>query len=72
LHIPYFFINIIMEEKRIYSTILIKRRVSGEAGPPPMLQHGELAMNEVNNTLYIGTTNSDSLSSSGIIDHGTF
>jgi hypothetical protein len=44
-----------MEEKRIYSTILIKRRVSGEAGPPPMLQHGELAFNETNQTLYIGS-----------------
>jgi hypothetical protein len=44
-----------MEEKRIYSTILIKRRVSGEAGPPPMLGKGELAFNETNQTLYIGS-----------------
>jgi len=44
-----------MEEQRIYSTILIKRRVSGEAGPPPMLNKGELAFNETNKTLYIGS-----------------
>lgn len=50
------------EPKRIYTTIRIKRRVAGEAGPPPMLQHGELAMNEVSNTLYIGTTNTENLS----------
>jgi hypothetical protein len=52
-----------MEEKRIYSTICIKRRVSGEAGPPPMLNKGELAFNETNQTLYIGS-NFPSLSSS--------
>jgi hypothetical protein len=44
-----------MEEQRIYSTILIKRRVKGEAGPPPMLGKGELAFNETNQTLYIGS-----------------
>jgi len=44
-----------MEEQRIYSTILIKRRVSGEAGPPPMLGNGELAFNETSQTLYIGS-----------------
>jgi hypothetical protein len=44
-----------MEEQRVYSTILIKRRVSGEAGPPPMLLKGELAFNETNQTLYIGS-----------------
>lgn len=46
-----------MEEKRIPATILIKRRISGEPGPPASLAPGELAFNEVNNTAYIGTTN---------------
>ena len=50
------------EPKRIYTTILIKRRISGAPGPPPSLAHGELAFNEVNKTLYI-QTNSPSLSS---------
>ena len=45
-----------MEEKRIHTTILIKRRISGEPGPPASLAPGELAFNEVNNTAYIGTT----------------
>jgi hypothetical protein len=58
-----------MEPKRIYTTILIKRRVAGEAGPPPMLQHGELAMNEVSDTLYIGTNTPQS---SAINDPGFF
>ena len=52
-----------MEENKIYSTILIKRRVSGEAGPPPILNKGELAFNETNKTLYIGS-NFSSLSAS--------
>ena len=52
-----------MEENRKYTTILIKRRVSGEAGPPSMLTHGELAFNETNQTLYIGS-NIPSLSAS--------
>jgi hypothetical protein len=43
------------EPKRIYTTILIKRRINGEAGPPPMLGKGELAFNETNKTLYIGS-----------------
>jgi hypothetical protein len=39
------------------STIIrIKRRLSGEAGPPPLLQEGELAYNEVDDTLYIGVS----------------
>ena len=57
-----------MEENRKYTTILIKRRVSGEPGPPSMLNHGELAFNEVSNTLHIGTNNPP-LSST---DPGTF
>jgi hypothetical protein len=32
----------------------IKRRLAGEAGPPDSLQVGELAFNEVDNTLYYG------------------
>lgn len=68
-YIPLIFcINMIMEEKRLYTTILIKRRISGEPGPPPMLKHGELAMNEANNVLYFQTNNL-SLSSK---DPGTF
>jgi len=57
------------EPKRIYTTILIKRRISGEPGPPKMLQHGELAMNEAGNTLYIGTNTPQS---SAINDPGFF
>lgn len=45
-----------MEERRIYTTICIKRRLSGDPGPPSSLAHGELAVNEVSNTLYIGTS----------------
>jgi hypothetical protein len=47
-----------MEEKRTYTTILIKRRLKGDPGPPSSLAHGELAFNEVNNTLYINTETS--------------
>ncbi len=32
----------------------IKRRLAGDPGPPGALQTGELAFNEVDNTLYIG------------------
>lgn len=32
----------------------IKRRLAGDPGPPAVLQTGELAFNEVDNTLYIG------------------
>jgi hypothetical protein len=39
------------------STIIrIKRRLAGEAGPPPVLSEGELAYNEVDDTLYIGVS----------------
>jgi len=61
-----------MEQQRIPCTILIKRRVSGEPGPPPMLQHGELAINEVDDSVYIGATSSESLSSFEIVDLGNF
>ena len=36
------------------NTIQLKRRVSGVAGAPATLKSGELAHNEVDNTLYIG------------------
>lgn len=32
----------------------IKRRLAGNPGPPESLQVGELAFNEVDNTLYYG------------------
>jgi hypothetical protein len=39
------------------STIIrIKRRLEGEAGPPPVLDAGEFAYNEVDDTLYIGVS----------------
>jgi hypothetical protein len=36
------------------STILIKRRKTGDAGKPSVLRNGELAYNEVNDVLYYG------------------
>jgi len=45
-----------MEEKRIHTTILIKRRITGEPGPPTSLRGGELAFNEASNTMYIETS----------------
>lgn len=61
-----------MEEQRRYCTILIKRRVSGEPGPPASLAHGELAVNEVDNTLYVGTTTPSVSSENGVVDMGNF
>jgi hypothetical protein len=52
-----------MEQQRIPCTILIKRRVSGDPGPPSSLQSGELAFNEPSPSLFIGTTQSELLSS---------
>jgi hypothetical protein len=37
-----------------FNTILIKRRTDGDAGAPTSLSGGEIAMNEVDNTLYYG------------------
>lgn len=65
-------INNVMEEQRKHCTILIKRRLTGDPGPPQMLQHGELAMNEVDNTLYVGTTESEDVSGNIVTDMGTF
>jgi len=58
-----------MEEKRIHTTILIKRRITGEPGPPTSLRSGELAFNEASNTMYIETS-APALSGSG--DPGFF
>lgn len=60
------------QPKRIYTTIRIKRRVAGQPGPPPSLQPGELAMNEIDHTLYIGTTETLPASGNTITDLGTF
>jgi hypothetical protein len=60
------------EPKRIYTTILIKRRVSGDPGPPSTLQRGELAMNEVDNTLYLGSNQTQNLSGNTVTDMGAF
>lgn len=57
-----------MNQERIPCTILIKRRISGDPGPPPSLAPGELAFNEVGNIFYTKSTN-PSLSSN---DPGTF
>lgn len=61
-----------MEEKIIPCIIKIKRRVSGEAGPPPTLTWGEMGMNEVDQTLYIGTTNNQEISANNTDDFGFF
>ena len=67
------YISIQMEEIRKYTTILIKRRVSGEPGPPTMIKSGELAMDETTNTLYIGTTNTTNISGENTVtDLGKF
>jgi hypothetical protein len=52
-----------MDSQKIPCTLLIKRRVSGEPGPPEFLQPGELAFNEVSSVFSVGVTASNSLSS---------
>ena len=51
-------------------TFQIKRRLAGDSGPPDVLQLGELAFNEVEDTLYIGveslSTTSGELSGSAV------
>lgn len=59
-----------MEPQRKYCTILIKRRISGEPGPPVSLNSGELAFNENDSVLY--TTINLPLSGKEIIDQGFF
>lgn len=44
----------LMENNEII--IRIKRRLSGDPGPPPILDTGELAFNEADDTLYIGVS----------------
>lgn len=61
-----------MEPEIKHCIIKIKRRVSGEAGPPPTLTWGEMAMNEVDQTLYIGTTNNQETSGNNTGDFGFF
>lgn len=56
-------LNNFMELQKIPCTILIKRRVSGDPSPPSSLQPGELAFNESSPSLFIGTTQLESLSS---------
>lgn len=60
-----------MEDQIVPCIIKIKRRVSGEAGPPPTLTWGEMAMNEVNQTLYIGTESQET-SGNNTTDFGFF
>ena len=61
-----------MEPPRKYCTLLIKRRVSGDPGPPSMLRPGELAVNEVDNILYTGSTLVEDTSGDIVTDLGTF
>lgn len=48
-------------------TILIKRRRVGTAGAPDSLNNGELAFNEIDDTLYYGKGNDGSGSATDII-----
>ena len=47
--------------------IQIKRRLEGDPGPPCDLQAGELAFNEVEGILYIGTSQVVDLSGTDVI-----
>lgn len=49
--------------ERKFVTIKIKRRISGEPGPPSFLQNGELAFNENDGVLFTQTTETKSLTS---------
>ena len=53
-----------MEPTRI---IKIKRRLNGNSGPPNTLLNGELAFNEVDNTLYYGRNSDASGNATNII-----
>lgn len=61
-----------MEPQRKYCTILIKRRISGLPGPPELLNSGELAINEPEQIMYIGTSTSELTGENAITDLGTF
>ena len=50
-----------MEQGKINSTILIKRKVDGEPGPPKNLKHGELAFDETGFTLYYQISSTKSI-----------
>lgn len=50
----------------VYTTISIKRRLSGSAGAPSSLYEGELAYNQVDNTLYYGFSSLDTNTLSAI------
>jgi len=49
------------------NTIQLKRRVSGVAGAPTALKSGELAHNEVDNTLYVGKGDDGSGNATSIV-----
>jgi hypothetical protein len=49
------------------NTIQLKRRVSGVAGAPAALKSGELAHNEVDNTLYVGKGDDGAGNASSVI-----
>ena len=49
------------------NTIQLKRRVSGVAGAPAALKSGELAHNEVDNTVYVGKGDDGSGNATSIV-----
>ncbi len=49
------------------NTIQLKRRVSGNAGAPAALKSGEIAHNEVDNTLYVGKGDDGSGNATSVI-----
>lgn len=51
------------QPEKKFATIKIKRRISGEPGPPTFLQPGELAFNESDDALFVGSTQTESLTS---------
>lgn len=57
-----------MENEKGNCIIRIKRRLEGDPGAPQILSEGELAYNEVDDTLYIGVSDT----SSNILTGGEF
>jgi hypothetical protein len=49
------------------SKVLLRRRKTGEPGPPPTLLNGELSFNEVDEVLYYGSGDDGSGNSTNII-----